>query len=73
MPEPQEVYVCPSCGGRLPVEEAGDEDPVCRTDGCDREGEVLHRMFLCGACDTPFETEQELKQHAKDEHPELVE
>ncbi len=68
MPEPKEVFICPACQKYTPVDEATSEKPVCRTDGCDREGEILNRMWMCPACKKCFGSRQELKQHGQSAH-----
>jgi len=35
--------ICPECKEYISVEEAG-ETPVCTTDGCDPEGQILNRV-----------------------------
>ncbi|MDY6770767.1 MAG: hypothetical protein SV186_02285 [Candidatus Nanohaloarchaea archaeon] len=68
MPEPQEVFICPSCRKFLPVDEAEDDKPVCRTEDCDRQGEILNRMWMCPACQKCFDSKQQLKKHGQEAH-----
>lgn len=70
MPQPQHVYICPSCRHYLPADDVDEDDgkPVCTTDGCDREGEILNLMWMCPACKKCFSSQQQVKEHGQDAH-----
>lgn len=67
MPGPEHVYVCPSCRHYVPVDEV-DGEPTCATEGCDREGTVMSRLWMCPACERFFESAEDVKEHGAQEH-----
>jgi len=68
MDGPQLVYICPACNNFAPKDEVDRDKPVCKTDGCEREGEILNLMWMCPMCKKCFETEEEVRRHGKEAH-----
>lgn len=68
MSGPKEVFICPACQRYLPMEDATEEKPVCRTDDCKRQGQILNRMHMCPACKKCFASKQAVKNHGQQQH-----
>jgi hypothetical protein len=66
--DPQQVYICPACQNYAPADAVDDAKPVCSTDGCEREGDILNLVWMCPACEKCFGTQDELRQHGKQAH-----
>ncbi|MCJ7428847.1 MAG: hypothetical protein MUP66_00480 [Candidatus Nanohaloarchaeota archaeon QJJ-5] len=68
MSGPTEVFICPACQKYLPVDETDEDKPVCRTAGCEREGKILNRMYMCPACKQCFSSKQAVARHGAQKH-----